>query len=415
MNIWQKLFSIKNDNKFHKIITILGLKFKIKSLSRYIDYNLTNFNKKFNNYIYKEDYIRSCDYISPPFSAKENELEAALYNGLDDEAISNLSHILSINKKAAAISFFEKNLPDITSLYNEEEIKQIKEYKDLHTRIETEPNYFKYKNFKLPINFFAPEVFIYKHGSHKLKNLDYLNNKTIIDAGAFIGDSMIMFRDLFPNNQIISFEPSTKIYNLLLETIKLNNICNVKAENYALGDENKELYIDNTTTYPYISKTKSVKYCQEIKTITLDEYVRRNKINVGLIKTDVEGFEQALIKGAMETIKTQKPSMLISIYHNYDDFYKIKPMIESWDLGYRFDFFRGPDGKTTFGDTMLICEQPQNPCGCRERERDRERVISLDELKKYIRRWLNYVSFDNYYYSGKKWNKLYKTSARWYY
>ena len=49
MNIWQKLFSIKNDNKFHKIITILGLKFKIKSLSRYIDYNLTNFNKKFNN------------------------------------------------------------------------------------------------------------------------------------------------------------------------------------------------------------------------------------------------------------------------------------------------------------------------------------------------------------------------------
>ena len=29
MNILQKLFSIKNDNRFHKIITICGIKFKI--------------------------------------------------------------------------------------------------------------------------------------------------------------------------------------------------------------------------------------------------------------------------------------------------------------------------------------------------------------------------------------------------
>ena len=372
--ILQNIFSIKNDKRYHKVITILGLKFKIKNISKYIDYKLTKFEQTFNNYIYKEDYIKPCAFIAPPFGPEENKHEIALYHNLDDEAISNLSHIMSINKKAAAFSFFGKNLPNVTSLYSESEIKQIKEYKNLRTQVQHKLNYFKYKNFKLPINFFAPEVFMYKHGSQKLKNLDYLYNKTIIDAGAFIGDSMIMFRDLFPNNQIISFEPSTKIYNLLLETIKLNNICNVKAENYALGDKNQVLYIDNTTTYPYMSKTKSMKYCQEIKMITLDEYVKKNNINVGLIKTDIEGFEQALLKGAMETIKNQKPTMLISIYHNYDDFYKIKPMIESWELGYRFDFFRGPDGKTTFGDTMLICEQPQTPVVVeRERERERER------------------------------------------
>lgn len=55
----------------------------------------------------------------------------------------------------------------------------------------------------------------------------------------------------------------------------------------------------------------------------------------------------------------QKPILIISIYHNYSDFFKIKPLIESWNLGYRFDFFRGVDGMTTFADTMLICE-PRN-------------------------------------------------------
>ena len=48
--------------------------------------------------------------------------------------------------------------------------------------------------------------------------------------------------------------------------------------------------------------------------------------------------------------------MIKSIYHNYDDFFKIKPLIESWDLGYKFDFFRRIDEHTTFADIMLVCE-----------------------------------------------------------
>ena len=63
------------------------------------------------------------------------------------------------------------------------------------------------------------------------------------------------------------------------------------------------------------------------------------------------------MKGAYETIKTQKPTLLISIYHNYDDFYKIKPLIESWKLGYKFDIFQGVQnsGDITV-EAMLIAE-----------------------------------------------------------
>jgi hypothetical protein len=46
----------------------------------------------------------------------------------------------------------------------------------------------------------------------------------------------------------------------------------------------------------------------------------------------------------------------LSIYHNPDDFFDIKPMIESWDLGYAFKIRRCPG--EIFAETLLIAEGP---------------------------------------------------------
>lgn len=67
---------------------------------------------------------------------------------------------------------------------------------------------------------------------------------------------------------------------------------------------------------------------EEVEIITLDSYVAEHKIQVGFIKVDIEGFEMEFLKGAKETICTQKPTMLISIYHSLNDFFEIKPLIE---------------------------------------------------------------------------------------
>ena len=92
-----------------------------------------------------------------------------------------------------------------------------------------------------------------------------------------------------------------------------------------------------------------------VNVTTLDKFVEENNIKVGLIKTDVEGFEQNLLKGAMKTIKEQKPALLISIYHNGSDLFDIKPMIESWNLGYKFKVRKSINNNITV-DAMLICE-----------------------------------------------------------
>jgi len=58
-------------------------------------------------------------------------------------------------------------------------------------------------------------------------------------------------------------------------------------------------------------------------------------MTVGLIKVDIEGAERDFLAGAERTIREQKPVLIISIYHSADDFYSIKPLIESWGLGYK--------------------------------------------------------------------------------
>ena len=93
----------------------------------------------------------------------------------------------------------------------------------------------------------------------------------------------------------------------------------------------------------------------KVKMMTLDSYVKENNIEVGLIKTDLEGFEQSFLKGAIETIKEQNPVLIISIYHNYSDFFEIKPMIENLNLGYKFRIIRNKSPQL-ITETKLLAE-----------------------------------------------------------
>ena len=76
---------------------------------------------------------------------------------------------------------------------------------------------------------------------------------------------------------------------------------------------------------------------------------------MGLIKVDVEGGEQLLIKGAKNTICSQKPILIISIYHSPEDFFYIKPEIESWNLGYGFTIHKQLN-TSIIRETVLIAQ-----------------------------------------------------------
>lgn len=59
--------------------------------------------------------------------------------------------------------------------------------------------------------------------------------------------------------------------------------------------------------------------------------------------------------GAEKTIRKYAPVLIISIYHSADDFFKIKTIIDKYNLGYKFKI-RKPSDKSIIVDTMLIAE-----------------------------------------------------------
>ena len=212
----------------------------------------------------------------------------------------------------------------------------------------------------MPTNHFEPETFYGKCGMDYIESLNKIKNKSIIDAGAFIGDTAIILSD-YTDKNVYSFEPFLQNYNLMLKTIELNKKNNIIPVNMALGDENKEIGMDASVGAGSGLSIENAKESNinniknKVKMMTLDSYVKENNIEVGLIKTDLEGFEQPFLKGAIETIKEQKPVLIISIYHNYSDFFEIKPMIENLNLGYKFRIIKNRLNKV-ISETKLLAE-----------------------------------------------------------
>ena len=256
---------------------------------------------------------------------------------------------------------FEKRNLSFYDIFTQEEQDIIKDLKKEFDNeiIKLSDNCFAYRNYLLPINHFEKSVFHYKHQLEDLKDVNKFKNKDIIDVGAFVGDSALVFSE-YTNKKVYSFEPVNKNYNLILKTIELNDCKNIIPVKCGLGSSEmtQKISIDNSCS-SINQPLQRVQDFEEIEITTLDKYVQENNLDVGLIKVDTEGYEQEFLKGAIETIKKFKPTLLISIYHNASDFFDIKPLIESWNLNYTFKIVRPVDGGILC-ETLLIAEQTED-------------------------------------------------------
>lgn len=276
-----------------------------------------------------------------------------LTNNLDIESVN------TVNKILARIQFItDSNNEDETAfdIFDEEEAKQIKKArKDLKDNIlKIGECCYVYKKYFLPRNIFEANVFYYRYGLSSVNSIEKLKNKDIIDAGAFIGDSALILSE-YTNRNVYAFEPVKEHYEGMLETIKLNNSKNIRPQNMALGSKDEELKICLRGVASGLAVMLDGYKKETVRVTTLDKFVEKNNLDVGLIKVDVEGFEPEFLKGAEKTIRRFRPVLLLSIYHNMDDFFNIKPLVESWNLGYSFSVFKPADGSVR-GETLLIAQ-----------------------------------------------------------
>jgi FkbM family methyltransferase len=312
-----------------------------------------NIEEKINGIHYLQPSKGEMDFILCPV-AKETEKPdfteryQKLINGLDDESIFTVNKLIDRCKQVAGgVSRIpmDENESKILTDIRKNFLKKI-------TRINDKK--FAYMQYFFPILHFEVPIFYHKLHMDSLRTLGNIRDKNIIDAGAFVGDSALIFSK-YTNKEIFAFEPITIIYCLLLETIRMNNLTNVVPLRMGLGDKNetKSIYMQGSSS-SFIEKegcfTES-----NISVTTIDDFVEKDNLQIGLIKADIEGFEQYMLRGAERTIKTQKPALMVCIYHSVSDFFDIKPLIESWDLGYKFRIVK-PECGSIFTETVLIAE-----------------------------------------------------------
>jgi FkbM family methyltransferase len=147
--------------------------------------------------------------------------------------------------------------------------------------------------------------------------LQELGIRTLIDIGANVGQYATYAREIFPEAQIYSFEPLKDCFEQLKK--KMNGDFKFQAFNFALGDEHGEAQINHNEHsaassllkmvdlhhkhYIYAINTKS----ETIRIERLDDVTRSMKIKTPLmIKIDVQGFEDKVISGGVETIRKAK-------------------------------------------------------------------------------------------------------------
>jgi methyltransferase, FkbM family len=102
----------------------------------------------------------------------------------------------------------------------------------------------------------------------------------------------------------LTFEPLSESFEIMRANIYLNGLNGlITPYNLALGDGTDISFNMGGYMINY-SKDSSKK----IKTERLDNF---NFNNISLIKIDVEGFELYVLRGAIETIKKNKPRIII--------------------------------------------------------------------------------------------------------
>jgi len=162
----------------------------------------------------------------------------------------------------------------------------------------------------------------------------------IFDAGGGLGNSALYFSTKIKNSgRIYTFEFINSNIEILRKNLSLNpnleeNIELVKTPLWSKSDQ--ELFILEDGASSMITLHSLNESSKSIKTISIDDFVKRNKISkVDFIKMDIEGAELHALMGAQETLVKFKPKLAISVYHDLKHYYKIPQYINSLNLNYK--------------------------------------------------------------------------------
>jgi FkbM family methyltransferase len=190
---------------------------------------------------------------------------------------------------------------------------------------------------------------------------------TFFDIGANLGQyTLLGAKQVGSNGQVHSFEPSSRMFSELNFNVSLNGLSNVShLNNVAVSDREGiarlSKYEAGGEVFGSLGNQnwagKSIIGHEEVKTITLNGYIKEHNIShVDLIKIDIEGAELLALRGAQQLLsRADAPAIVLEMADITTDGFGYKAL-EIWDylesFGYRMYCFNNK------GDISGQAERP---------------------------------------------------------
>lgn len=151
-------------------------------------------------------------------------------------------------------------------------------------------------------------------GEYESYELDIFNQflkkgATVLDIGANIGVYAIeAAAAIGKKGWVYAFEPVPANQKLLKRNLSLNKTRNVIVVPKAVGPRITKLkiFLAKNNIGTHSAGVKSDKFV-EVPVITIDAFVKKNKLKVDMVKMDIEGYEGFAVEGGIKTLGSQKP------------------------------------------------------------------------------------------------------------
>jgi len=171
---------------------------------------------------------------------------------------------------------------------------------------------------------------------------------TAVDVGTFKGAyTYWMRRSVGPRGDVVAFEPQPGQAAYLRSVVAAMKWRNVTIEAQGVSNTSGELPLVQPRSgheATFVVRNRTERTCETVvvPVTTLDAYFRDRATKPGFVKIDVEGHESAVLAGAMETLTTGRPALLVEIEARHRADGDVRPVVELLaSLGYEGSFFLG--------------------------------------------------------------------------
>lgn len=161
--------------------------------------------------------------------------------------------------------------------------------------------------------------------------LDVAREGSVVDVGAYIGDTAENFLKYYKKNTLVCYEITPDFCEQLRKNVIKYDNHNIIVRDVGVGKEVGTMYLNkvHNGVGNFLADEGEI----EIPVVPLDMDLDGN---VALIKMDIEGAEYDAIEGAKKIISRDKPQLVICLYHNMEDMCEIPKLIKTIRSDYKF-------------------------------------------------------------------------------